>query len=315
MVRKVSVIGGAGNIGKMIVDKLIWMSICDSIVMCDVNDEVAKGTVIDIKQSAAVFGKDINLIGTSDYSELKDSNVIIVPAGVPRKPGMTREDLLKVNLGIVKSIAEQIKKYAPNAFVIVITNPLDVMVWAMYNYLGFDRKRVIGMAGVLDSARLSYQVSNLFGVSYDSISPMVIGAHNDNMVPLLRYTTVSGIPVTELAKRLSGVDVDAMIPKVQTGGAEIVGLLKTGSAYFAPANSAVLMADSILNNKNRVLSCSTLLNGEYGVQNMFVGVPVLLNKNGVDRVIELDLNTEEKEKFDKSVDSIKVVLKDLDLNS
>ncbi len=308
--RKISVIGGAGNIGKMIVDKLIWLSICDSIVICDVNDDVAKGTVIDIKQSLAVFGKDVNLIGTSDYSEIKNSDIIIVPAGVPRKPGMTRDDLLKVNAGIVKSIATEIKTHAPNAFVIVITNPLDVMVAAMYHYLGFDRKKVIGMAGVLDSARLTYQLSKLFNVSYSSIQPMVIGAHNDNMLPLLRYSTILGIPVTEYIKKFSNLSFGDIIKNVQTGGAEIVGLLKTGSAYFAPATSAVLMADSILNNKNRVLSCSTLMNGEYGVKNMFVGSPVLLNKNGADKVIELDLTSEEKDLFDKSVNSIQDVLKD-----
>jgi malate dehydrogenase len=308
--RKISVIGGAGNIGKMIIDKLIWMSICDSIVLCDVNEDTAKGTVIDIKQSAAVFGRDLNLIGTNDFSMIKDSNVVIVPAGVPRKPGMTRDDLLKVNSGIVKSIAKQIKTHASNAFVIVITNPLDIMVAAMYHYLGFDRKRVIGMAGVLDSARLTYQLGNLFNVSYDSIQPMVIGAHNDSMMPLLRYSTICGIPVTEYVKKCPNIDISEVVNKVQTGGAEIVGLLKTGSAYFAPANSAVLMADSILNNKNRVLSCSTLLNGEYGVKDLFVGTPVLLNKNGVDKVIELDLNAEEKGLFEKSVNSIKDVLKD-----
>ena len=313
--RKISVIGGAGNIGKMIVDKLIWMSICDSIVLCDVNEDTAKGIVIDVKQSAAVFGKSINLIGTSDYSQIKDSNIVVVPAGVPRKPGMTRDDLLKVNLGIVKSIAEQIKEYAPNAFVIVITNPLDLMVWAMYKYLGFDKKKVIGMAGVLDSARLSYQISEIFNVNYSSISPMVIGAHNDSMMPLLRYTTVSGIPVTELIKKFPHLTMDGVINKVQTGGAEIVGLLKTGSAYFAPANSAVLMADSILNDRNRILSCSTLLNGEYGVDNMFVGVPTLLNKNGAEKIIELDLTDSEKNDFEKSVDTIKTMLKDLDLNN
>jgi len=229
-----------------------------------------KERLIDVKQSAAVFGKSLDLIGTSDYSKIANSDIIIVPAGVPRKPGMTRDDLLKVNLGIVKSIASEIKAHAPNAFVIVITNPLDVMVWAMYSYLGFDKKRVIGMAGVLDSARLSYQISEIFGVSYSSISPMVIGAHNDSMLPLLRYTTVSGIPVTELVKKFPNLTLDGIINKVQTGGAEIVGLLNTGSAYFAPANSAVLMADSILNDRNRVLSCSTLLTGEYGVKNMFV---------------------------------------------
>ena len=307
--RKVSVIGGGGNIGKMIIDKLIWMSICDSIVMCDVNEDIARGTVIDIKQSAAVFGRDINLIGTSDYSAIKDSNIVIVPAGVPRKPGMTRDDLLKVNSGIVKLIAEQIKTHAPNTFVIVITNPLDIMVTAMHHYLGFDKKKVIGMAGVLDSARLVYQLGKLFNVSYSSIQPMVIGAHNDNMLPLLRYSTILGIPVTQYIKEFPNLDLCDIVKNVQTGGAEIVNLLKTGSAYFAPANAAVLMADSILNNKNRVLSCSTLMTGEYGVHNMFVGAPVLLNKNGADKIIELDLTNEERELFDQSVDSIKNILK------
>jgi malate dehydrogenase len=221
---------------------------------------------------------------------------------------MTREDLLEKNISIIKDVTDNIKAYAQNAFVIIITNPLDIMVLSAFKMLGFDKSKVVGMAGVLDSARLKYQISQLLNVNPDIISPMVVGAHNDFMVPLLRYTTISGIPFTHFIKdgTVTSRQADDIIKNVKNGGAEIVKLLGNGSAFYGPATSAVLMADCVLNNKSRILPCSTLLTGQYGVSDLFVGTPVLLDKSGVSRVIELDLEDEEKKLFDESVNSIKV---------
>jgi malate dehydrogenase len=310
---KIAVIGGAGNIGRSIVFNLINNSICDEIVSLDLNGDLAKGYVLDIMQSMAVQGKKANVIGTGDYSDIAGADVVIVPAGFPRKDGMTRDDLLTKNISVISGVAEGVKKYAPNAFVIIITNPLDLMVYAAYKLLGFKKTHVVGMAGVLDGARLKYQLSQALNVETDAISPMVVGAHNDNMVPLLRHTTISGISVAELIKigMISREKVNEIIHKVKTGGAEIVKYLGNGSAFYGPASSAVLMADSYINNNARILSCSTMLTGEYGVQNLFVGTPALINGNGVEKAIELDLNSEEKGDFKKSVESIEVGIAEL----
>jgi malate dehydrogenase len=306
MIRKVSVIGAAGNIGRTILNNLIYQNVCDEIVACDISADVTKGCVLDILQAMTLFGKTASVIPTNDYSMIADSQVVIVPAGFPRKPGMTREDLLGKNIEVIKTIAENIKKYAPNAFIIIITNPLDLMVLAAYKILGFDRTKIVGMSGALDSARLSYHVSQTLNVSPSVISPMVIGAHNDFMVPMLRYTTVSGIPFEEFVKKgkVSKAKADEIINSVKTGGAEIVKYLGTGSAFYGPAAGATLMADSVLNGHARVMPCSVMLDGEYGVKGLFVGTPVLLNKSGVGEIIELDLNEKEKELFAESIRSI-----------
>lgn len=304
---KISVIGSAGNIGRSIVYHLVQQELCDEIVMLDLNSELAKGYRLDILQAMAVLGKKTNIIPTSDYKDIQGSDVVIVPAGFPRKDGMTREDLLIKNVDVIKVVAEGIKKYAPNAFVIVITNPLDLMVYAMYKLLGFKKSHVVGMAGMLDGARLKYQVSQALNVGTNIINPMVIGAHNDNMVILPRYTTVGGKSLAEFVDsgELSQEKLKDIIEKVKKGGAEIVSFLKTGSAFYGPAVASVFMADCYLNNNAKYLSCSTLLEGEYGVNGYFVGVPVGINSNGATDVLELDLNAEEKKEFDKSIVSIK----------
>ena len=317
--RKVSVIGAAGNIGSTIVYNLVMSDICDEIVACDISSEVATGRTLDILQSMTVFNKKTKITPTSDYSEIAGSKVVIVPAGFPRKPGMTRDDLLVKNISIIKTVAESIKKYAPDAFVIIITNPLDLMVLAAHKILKGSKHKIVGMAGVLDSARLKYQVSQLMNVNPDVVNPMVIGAHNDFMVPLLRYTTIYGMPLTQFIRDkknqddklvLTHEEADNIIEKVRKGGAEIVKYLGNGSAFYGPATSAVLMADCILNDKKRVLSCSAYLEGEYGVDGLFVGAPVLLGKNGVEKIVEVELNEEERKEFDKSVDSIRDAYKD-----
>lgn len=310
---KISIIG-AGNIGRTIAYILSgYQKICNEVVLCDIAEGLPQGTALDILQAAAVYGSKIKLIGTNDYKDIANSDVIIVSAGMPRKPGMTREDLIAVNLKITKDISENIKKYSPDAFIIIITNPLDAMVHAAHKYIGCPKHKIVGMAGVLDSARLNYQISQILNVETQSIQTMVIGAHNDVMVPLLRYSTISGISFNEFIDNgtISQEQAQEIIQKVRTGGAEIVGLLKTGSAYFTPAAAAVSMADCYINNHAKIISCSTLLeNGEYGVQEkIFVGVPVLLNNKGVEKIIQLDLTKEEQDEFNKSVASINDLLK------
>lgn len=311
--KKISIIG-AGNIGRVIAYLLSgYQKICDEVVLCDIAEGLPQGMALDILQAAAIYGTKVKLTGTNDYSLISNSDVIIVSAGIPRKPGMTREDLIAVNLKITKDIAENIKKYSPNAFIIIVTNPLDAMVYAAHKFIGCPKNKIVGMAGVLDSARLNYQIAQILNIETNMITPMVIGAHNDLMVPLLRYSSVSGIPFSEFIENgtISSDKAEEIIQKVRTGGAEIVGLLKTGSAYFTPAAGAVSIADCYINNHSKIISCSTLLeNEEYGVkEKIFVGVPVLLNNKGVEKIIQLDLNKDEQEEFNKSVTSINDLLK------
>ncbi len=240
--------------------------------------------------------------GTADYSVIGGADVCIVTAGIPRKAGMSREDLLKVNLEAISKVAEGIRQHAPNAFVIVVTNPLDSMVYAMYKVTGFPKKRVVGMAGVLDTARFQYFVGEAAGVSPQDVNAMVLGGHGDDMVPLLRYSSVSGVPLTKLIDKAK---LDAIVERTRKGGGEIVALLGTGSAFYAPAISAMTMADSYLRDKKRVLPCSALLEGEYGVKGLFLGVPVVIGAGGVERVLEVDLTEEEKAMLAKSVESVK----------
>jgi malate dehydrogenase len=303
--KKVSLIG-AGNIGGTLAHLIALKKLAD-VVLFDVVDGMPQGKALDISQSSAVEGFDGSVIGTCNYEDIKGSDVIIVTAGIPRKPGMSRDDLVSINTGIIKSVAENIKKYAPNAFVIVVTNPLDVMVWVMKEVSGLPHNKVVGMAGVLDSSRFSYFLSQELGVSVSDVTSFVLGGHGDSMVPLARYTAVGGVPIEDLIK--SGATtkekLDAIVQRTRDGGAEIVQLLKTGSAFYAPASSAISMAQSYLLDQKRVLPCAAYLNGEYGVKDLYVGVPVVIGAKGVEKIIEIELGTEEKQAFDKSVESVR----------
>src|SRR5512144_1215772 len=280
--KKIALIG-AGQIGGTMA-LLCGQRNLGDVVLVDIMEGVAKGKALDLQQTRGILKFDVNLVGggTTDYSIIKDSDVCIVTAGVPRKPGMSRDDLLKVNLEAITKVAQGIKQYAPSAFVIVVTNPLDSMVYAMYKVTGFPKNRVVGMAGVLDTARFQYFVGAAAGVSPQDVNAVVLGGHGDDMVPLLRYSSVSGVPLTTL---LDQVTLDKIVDRTRKGGGEIVQLLGTGSAFYAPAVSAIAMAESYLRDKKRVLPCSALLDGQYGIKGMFVGVPVVIGANGVERIL------------------------------
>jgi malate dehydrogenase len=276
------------------------------IVLFDIADGIPQGKGLDIAQSSPVEGFDANLTGASDYSAIEGADVCIVTAGVARKPGMSRDDLLGINLKVMEQVGAGIKKYAPNAFVICITNPLDAMVWALQKFSGLPANKVVGMAGVLDSSRFRLFLSKEFNVSVQDVTAFVLGGHGDTMVPLARYSTVGGIPLTDLVTMgwVTKERLEEIIQRTRDGGAEIVGLLKTGSAYYAPAASAIEMAESYLKDKKRVLPCAAQLSGQYGVKDMYVGVPTIIGAGGVERIIEIDLNKAEKEAFDKSVAAV-----------
>ena len=300
--KKIALIG-AGQIGGTLA-LLAGQKELGDVVLVDIMEGVAKGKALDLQEARGVGAWDVDVSGggTTDYSVIKDADVCIVTAGVPRKPGMSREDLLKVNLDAISKVAQGIKQYAPGAFVIVITNPLDSMVYAMYKITGFPRNRVVGMAGVLDTARFQYFVGDAAGVSPQDVCAMVLGGHGDDMVPVLRYSSVNGVP---LGKLLDKATLDAIVERTRKGGGEIVALLGTGSAFYAPAASAIAMAESYLRDKKRVLPCSALLEGQYGVKGLFLGVPVVIGAGGVERVLEVDLNDEEKAMLAKSIDSVR----------
>ncbi len=300
--KKIALIG-AGQIGGTMA-LLAGQKELGDVVLVDIMEGVAKGKALDLQETRGVTKFDVNVsgAGVADYSVIKDADVCIVTAGIPRKPGMSREDLLKVNLEAITKVAEGIKANAPNAFVIVVTNPLDSMVYAMYKVTGFPKNRVVGMAGVLDTARFQYFVGEAAGVSPQDVNAMVLGGHGDDMVPLLRYSSVNGVPLTKL---LDKAKLDAIVERTRKGGGEIVALLGTGSAFYAPAISAITMADSYLRDKKRVLPCSALLDGQFGVKGVFLGVPVVIGAGGVERVLEVELNDEEKGMLAKSVESVK----------
>lgn len=297
---------GAGMIGGTLAH-LIGLKELGDVVLFDIAEGLPQGKSLDLAESAPVEGFDINLKGANDYAEIAGSDVIIVTAGVPRKPGMSRDDLIGINTKIVTTVAENIRAHAPNAFVIVITNPLDIMVMVMQQVSGLPPERVVGMAGVLDSARFRYFLAEEFKVSVEDVNAFVLGGHGDTMVPLARYSTVGGIPLPDLVKMgwTTQDRLDKIIQRTRDGGAEIVGLLKTGSAYYAPASSAVAMAESYLKDKKRVMPCAAHLNGQYGVKGLYVGVPVVIGAKGVEKIIEIELNKDEKAMFDKSVDAVK----------
>ena len=266
-----------------------------------------QGKALDLEQAGAIEGFDAALGGAQSYEAIKGADVCIVTAGVPRKPGMSRDDLLGINLKVMKAVGDGIRQYAPNAFVICVTNPLDAMVWALREFSGLPRHRIVGMAGVLDSARFRLFLAREFNVSVENVTAFVMGGHGDTMVPLPRYSTVAGIPIPDLVKMgwTSQARLDQIVQRTRDGGAEIVALLKTGSAFYAPASSAIEMAESFLKDKRKVLPCAAYLNGEYGLKDIYVGVPVIVGANGVEKIVEIALNADEKAMFQKSVDAVK----------
>ncbi|WP_265517741.1 malate dehydrogenase [Nitratireductor luteus] len=296
---------GSGMIGGTLAHMAGLKELGD-IVLFDIAEGTPQGKALDIAESSPVDGFDAKLLGANDYSAIEGADVAIVTAGVPRKPGMSRDDLLGINLKVMEQVGAGIKKYAPNAFVICITNPLDAMVWALQKFSGLPRSHVIGMAGVLDSSRFRYFLAEEFKVSVEDVTAFVLGGHGDSMVPLTRYSTVAGIPIPDLVKMgwTSKEKVEEIVQRTRDGGAEIVGLLKTGSAFYAPAASAISMAESYLKDKKRVLPCAAHLSGQYGVKDLYVGVPVVIGAGGVERIIEIDLNKAEQKNFDKSVATV-----------
>ncbi|AAN30819.1 malate dehydrogenase [Brucella suis 63/252] len=296
---------GSGMIGGTLAH-LAGLKELGDVVLFDIAEGTPQGKGLDIAESSPVDGFDAKFTGANDYAAIEGADVVIVTAGVPRKPGMSRDDLLGINLKVMEQVGAGIKKYAPEAFVICITNPLDAMVWALQKFSGLPAHKVVGMAGVLDSARFRYFLSEEFNVSVEDVTAFVLGGHGDSMVPLARYSTVAGIPLPDLVKMgwTSRDKLDKIIQRTRDGGAEIVGLLKTGSAFYAPAASAIQVAESYLKDKKRVLPVAAQLSGQYGVKDMYVGVPTVIGANGVERIIEIDLDKDEKAQFDKSVASV-----------
>jgi malate dehydrogenase len=305
--KKVSIIG-AGNVGSSVALYLAEHKIAD-VYLLDVVDGLPEGKALDAEEAAPIRRYDVELRGCTDFSCLVDSDVVVITAGIARKPGMSRDDLLNTNAKIIKSVSEKVAEFAPNTIVIMVTNPLDVMSYLTLKTTGFALKKVVGMAGILDSIRFRYFVSQKLGVSVIDTTAMVLGGHGDSMVPLPRYSTVSGIPITELMPK---DDIDKLIERTRKGGAEIVSYLKTGSAYYAPAASVAKMVECIIRDKRRILPCSTYLRGEYGVDGIFVGVPVMLGKNGVEKIIELELIPEELEALHTSASAVKAVIEKLE---
>ena len=300
MGKKISLIG-AGQIGGTLAH-LITIKELGNVVLFDIDEGLAKGKALDIAQSTSVSGSNTNLVGTSNYEHTKNSDVIIITAGIPRKPGMSRDDLLGTNLKIIKQVAQGIKKTSPNAFVICITNPLDVIVMAFQKYSGLPTNKVIGMAGILDSSRFKYFISQELKVPVKSIESLVLGGHGDTMVPMPKQTKVNGKPINELIQKEK---LDLIIDRTRKGGAEIGKLLQKGSAFYAPATSAIEIAESYLKDMKKTLPCAAYLNGEYGIKNLYAGVPIIIGNTGVEKVVELDLGKDEKKNFDLSIKAVK----------
>ena len=300
MKKKISLIG-AGQIGGTLAHLLSIKEIAD-VVLFDVNEGLAKGKALDIAQSTSVDGYKTNIVGTSNYEDTKNSDVIIITAGVPRKPGMTRDDLLEVNLKIIKQVAIGIKKTSPNAFIICITNPLDVIVMALQKYSALPTNKVVGMAGILDTSRFKYFISQELKVPVKNIESLVLGGHGDTMVPMPNHTQVNGKPLKQLIKQEK---LDLIIDRTRKGGAEIIKLLEKGSAFYAPAASGVEMAESYIKNLKKTLPCAAYLNGEYGIKNLYAGVPAVIGSNGVEKVVEIKLEAKEKKNFEISIKAVK----------
>jgi malate dehydrogenase len=306
--KKIALIGG-GNIGGVLAEQIAYRELGD-VVLFDVVEGLPQGKALDLAEGAPLIGADAEIRGTNRYEDLAGADLVIITAGLARKPGMSRDDLLKTNLEIMKQVSQGVKAHAPNAFVIVISNPLDAMVYTFKQISGFPRNRVIGMAGVLDSARFRAFVAWELGVSVEDVTALVLGGHGDTMVPLVRYCTVAGIPVTQL---LPQAKIDAIVERTKNAGGEVVALLKTGSAFVSPALAAIQMAESILKDKKRVLACACLLEGEYGVDGLYVGVPAVLGAGGLERVIEVELDEGERKLFDASVQHVRSLVEQIRL--
>ena len=307
--KKISLIG-AGNIGTILAYDLSRKKLGD-IVLVDKVKGLAEGKCLDLSQSLAVDGIDLSIKGTDDISNIENSDAIIITAGIPRKPGMSRDDLIETNFKVMKSIGEAIKRYSPESFVICVTNPLDAMVWSLKETSGIKKNMILGMAGILDSARFKFFLSELLKVSVCNIDTMVLGGHGDTMVPLLDYTTISGIPLNEFIK-INNIDekfIEKIVDRTRNGGGEIVSLMKNSSAFFSPAVSAIEMLESYLNNQKKILPCSAYLSGEYNIKDLCVGVPVCIGSNGVEKIIELNLKQNEQIQFEQSVSAVNELIK------
>jgi malate dehydrogenase len=309
MARKKIALIGAGMIGGTLAHIAAREELGD-IVLFDIAEGVPQGKALDIDEASPVFGKDINIVGANDYSAIAGADVCIVTAGVPRKPGMSRDDLIGINLKVMKAVGEGIKTYAPNAFVICITNPLDAMVWALREFSGLPHHMVCGMAGVLDSARFRWFLAEHFHVAVEDIHAWTLGGHGDDMVPMVRYSTVGGLPLPVLVEKgdITQEQLDAIVKRTRGGGGEIVALLKTGSAFYAPAESGIAMAKSFLNDKKRVLACAAHVQGQYGLDGMYVGVPAVIGAGGIEKIIEFPMDAGETEMFAKSVAAVNGLL-------
>ncbi|HEY4485713.1 MAG TPA: malate dehydrogenase [Nitrospiria bacterium] len=299
--RKITIIG-AGNVGGMTALRLAEKSLAEELVLLDIDSDLARGKALDLSQSAPILDLDVRIRGTGDYAETEGSDLVIITSGVPRKPGMSRDDLLSTNVKIVKSVAEQVAAHSPEARIIVVSNPLDAMTYVAYKVTQFPRERVVGMAGVLDSARMASFIAEELKVSVESVHAIVMGGHGDSMVPLPRHTTVGGLSVTAL---ISKARLDAIVQRTREGGAEIVKYFKTGSAYYAPSAAIAEMSESMMLDKKKILPCAALCKGEYGIQDLFVGVPARLGRGGMESILEFDLTPEERAGLQKSADAVK----------
>lgn len=305
--RKKITIVGAGNVGATCAHWAAAKELGD-IVLIDVVEGVPQGKALDLREAAPIEGYDCNIIGTNDYADTADTDIAVITAGIARKPGMSRDDLIDTNAKIVSDVASKIAQHSPNAYIIVVTNPLDVMVYAAYKASGFPANRVFGMAGVLDSARFRTFIADEIGVSFEDVSAFVMGGHGDDMVPLVRYSYAGGIPIEKLIPQDR---IEAIVDRTRNGGAEIVNYLKTGSAFYAPSRSVVEMVEAVLKDKKRILPVAAYCNGEYGINDTYVGVPAIIGGNGVEKIIELELSAEEKAALDKSIESVRKVMEKL----
>lgn len=308
MRKKIALIGG-GNIGGVMAEQLVYRELGD-VILFDVVEGLPQGKALDIAEGTPLFDADASIKGANAYAGIAGADLVIITAGLARKPGMSRDDLLNTNLKIMKQVAEGVREHAPNAFVIVVSNPLDAMVYTFKKVSGFPKNRVIGMAGVLDSARFRSFVAWELGVSVQDVTALVLGGHGDTMVPLVRYCTVAGVPIEQM---ISKERINAIVERTKQAGGEVVALLKTGSAFVSPAASAIEMAEAILKDKKRVLACCCLLEGEYGIDGLYVGVPCVLGANGMERVIEVELNAEERKLFDDSVEHVRSLVKQIEI--
>ncbi len=306
MGKKVTVVG-AGNVGATAAQRLAEKALCD-VVLVDIADGLPQGKALDLAEAAPIEKHDSHLVGTNDYELTANSDIVIITAGIPRKPGMSRDDLIKTNAGIMKSVVENVAKHSPEAVLIIVSNPLDAMCHIAFETSGFPKNRVLGMAGVLDAARFRCFIAEELDVSVENTHAFVLGGHGDTMVPLPRYSTVAGIPITKLMEKSR---IDALVDRTRNGGAEIVALLKTGSAFYAPASAAVEMAESILKDKKKILPCAVYLEGEYGINGLFIGVPVKLGKDGIEKIIEIELTEDETQALMKSADAVRSLVDDM----